>query len=193
MILAFHSIFTAYGFWLPNEPRGSWSDFVGAWKLARFGPATTTSTRRSIAARPYDRGLTARMQASLKHAPIEFTGEQAREIVHGFAATSYVLHACAVLPTHVHLVIAHMDRDVRIAVGHLKSMATRSLRQREWFVDRSPWADHGWNVYLDSEAAVRRAIKYVENNPVREGKRPQKWQCVVPFDIAAARGTDWGN
>jgi hypothetical protein len=30
MILAFHAIFGAYGFWLPNDPRGSWSDFVGS-------------------------------------------------------------------------------------------------------------------------------------------------------------------
>ncbi len=33
MIVAYHSIFCAYGFWLPNDPRGSWSDFVGAWEL----------------------------------------------------------------------------------------------------------------------------------------------------------------
>lgn len=31
MILAFHSIISAYGFWLPNEPRGSWYDFVYSW------------------------------------------------------------------------------------------------------------------------------------------------------------------
>jgi len=30
LICGFHSILSAYGFWLPNEPRGSWSDFVGA-------------------------------------------------------------------------------------------------------------------------------------------------------------------
>jgi hypothetical protein len=31
MILGSHVIFGAYGFWLPNDPRGSWSEFVGAW------------------------------------------------------------------------------------------------------------------------------------------------------------------
>ena len=31
MILGFHVVFGAYGFWLPNDPRGSWSDFVGSW------------------------------------------------------------------------------------------------------------------------------------------------------------------
>ncbi|HUT10853.1 MAG TPA: hypothetical protein VMY42_10175 [Thermoguttaceae bacterium] len=50
MVLAYHVIFGAYGFWLPNDPRGSWSDFVGSWELARFGKATKVSTRRSLAA-----------------------------------------------------------------------------------------------------------------------------------------------
>ena len=49
MILASHVIFSTYGFWLPNDPRGSWSDFVGNWELTRFGKATTVTTHRSLA------------------------------------------------------------------------------------------------------------------------------------------------
>src|SRR5437899_6098149 len=53
MVLASHVIFTTYGFWLPNDPRGSWSDFVAAWELFRAGgPATKTTTRRSVAGAP---------------------------------------------------------------------------------------------------------------------------------------------
>jgi len=40
MIRAFHVIMTAYGFWLPNDPRGSWSEFVGSWEIFQHGPAT---------------------------------------------------------------------------------------------------------------------------------------------------------
>lgn len=54
MILASHVIFGTYGFWLPNDPRGSWSDFVGSWELARFGRATKVTTRRSLAREPHD-------------------------------------------------------------------------------------------------------------------------------------------
>src|ERR1700680_1345456 len=35
-VLVAHVIITAHGFWLPNDPRGSWSDFVGAWELSRM-------------------------------------------------------------------------------------------------------------------------------------------------------------
>jgi len=33
MVRAYHVIFGMYGFWLPNDERGSWSDFVGSWEL----------------------------------------------------------------------------------------------------------------------------------------------------------------
>jgi len=55
MVLGYHLILSAYGFWLPNEPRGSWSDFVRSWELALYGQATKVDTRRSVANRPYDR------------------------------------------------------------------------------------------------------------------------------------------
>jgi hypothetical protein len=50
VILASHVIVSAYGFWLPNEERGSWSDFVRKYELWRdFGPATKVDTTRSVA------------------------------------------------------------------------------------------------------------------------------------------------
>ncbi len=55
MIVGYHTIFGMYGFWLPNDPRGSWSDFVGAWTLFRYGSATKTNDRRSAAHDAHDR------------------------------------------------------------------------------------------------------------------------------------------
>ena len=188
MVIAFHSIFTAYGFWLPNEPRGSWSDFVASWELRRFGPATTVTTRRSIAANPYDHALKLRMQAELQHKPVKFTGEQARAVGHAFGTAPYTIHACAIMQEHVHVVLAHTRRNIRTVIGELKSVASRALHDHGWLLDRTPWSDHGWNVFLNTPADVDRAIKYVENNPVREGKRPQRWSCVTPFDPRHARG-----
>lgn len=74
--------------------------------------------------------------------------------------------------------------------GHLKAEATRALRAQGWYEAHTPWAEHGWNVYLDSVADVERAIRYVENNPELEGKRRQTWTCVAPFDPAAMRGAN---
>ncbi|MDZ4658900.1 MAG: transposase [Bythopirellula sp.] len=181
MIHAFHSILTAYGFWLPNEPRGSWSSFVASWELLKFGPATKVDTRRSMARNPYHRGIKSQMQAVLSRPSVTLTGEQAREVVRGFSQTPYKLYACAVMPEHVHLVIGYTPRHIRKVVSHLKSEATRSLRSKGWFLEGTPWTEHGWNVYLNTEADVLRAINYVEQNPVREGKQQQTWRCVVPY------------
>ena len=49
MVLGCHVIFSAYEFWLPNDPRGSWSDFVSGWKLLSFGSDTKIDTHLSFA------------------------------------------------------------------------------------------------------------------------------------------------
>ena len=68
-------------------------------------------------------------------------------------------------------------------MGHFKARATRRLRMDgPWVKDMRPvWADRGWKVYLDMPVDVRRAISYVEQNPVKEGKPLQVWSFVTPF------------
>ena len=184
VILAFHSIFTTYGTWLPNEPRGSWSTFVASWELYRFGKATTVSTTRSLAGHAYDRHTKTQMQHVLKHPPVRLTGDQARTAAMAFAQTPYTLHALAIMSNHVHMVIGYTRRDIRRAIGHIKSEATRALRKRGWYTTHSPWTDHGWNVYLNTDDDVQRAIDYVRENPLREGLRQQRWLFIVPYAAA---------
>ncbi len=195
MILAYHAIFSAYGFWLPNDPRGSWSDFVRSWELLRFGHATKVTTRHSVARKDHDIHRRRRAKAALEYPPVIFTGVQARAIGRGFAAAvaegRYVIHACSILPEHVHLVIARHERRVERIVGHLKGRATRRLtsegrhplaahRRRDGSVP-SPWGRRGWNVFLDDVEGIRRAVRYVEDNPPKEGKAPQRWGFVTAY------------
>src|SRR5439155_16375243 len=84
MVLGSHVIFCAYAFWLPNDPRGSWSDFVGSWELFRFGLATTTDSRKSLAHQPHDRDQRLAAKQALQYPPVQFTGIQARAIGEGF-------------------------------------------------------------------------------------------------------------
>ena len=192
MPLAHHSIFSAYGFWLPNDPRGSGSDYIAVWELFRYGHATKVGTRHSVAAAPHDPSLRQAAKLALRHPPFQITGEQALTVVAGFTQAcreaDYRVHACAVLPDHVHLVIGAHPRNIRTIVGHLKSRATRALKQQGlWPADSRPvWGDHGWNVWLDDLAAIERAVRYVNDNPLKEGKRPQSWTFVTPFDLHLA-------
>jgi REP element-mobilizing transposase RayT len=195
-VLAYHVIFGAYGFWLPNDPRGSWSDFVGAWELFRAGGlATKTTTRRSVAATPHDASARRRVKEALKYPAVVFDGHQALSIARGFARmagkSGYRIHACSILPEHVHLALGRHHYRVEQMVRLLKAEASTQLAEdgRHPFARRpqpdgslpTPWARDCWKVFLDSVAGVARAVRYVEKNPVKEGKRRQRWSFVVPY------------
>jgi len=206
MVIASHVIFTAYGFWLPNDPRGSWSDFVGSWELYHFGPATKTELRNSLARTEHDRTLRRAAKTALKFMPVEFTGVQARAVGHGFAKAivdrGYRMFACSILPAHVHAVIGRHERDAEDIVGHLKFAATRELcaqglhpfEQHREAQGKLPtmWTKRSWKVFLDSDESVLRAIGYVEGNPVKEGKPVQRWSFVLPYKSATAPRTRGG-
>jgi REP element-mobilizing transposase RayT len=194
MIVGYHIIFSAYGFWLPNDPRASWSDFVGSWELFRYGPATKTTERRSLAYREHDRARRLEAKQALKYPAVNFTGIQARAIARGFAdyfaSKSFPVWACAILPDHVHLVVGRPGMLVEQLVIQLKGEATQRLEEEEIHPlaaykkagKRVPkcWARGEWKVYLDLED-VPRSIHYVEQNPLKEGKKRQKWSFVVPY------------
>jgi REP element-mobilizing transposase RayT len=197
MVHAYHVIFGAYGFWLPNDPRGSWSDFVGSWELFRFGPATKTDRRESLAHRRHDRGRRLAAKQALKRPAVQFTGLQARAIGRGFAESvrcgGVTVFACAILPEHVHLVIARHQRVVEYLVNCLKGAATRALvaenlhpfgqyKKPDGQVPKC-WAEGLWKVFLNSPEDIQRAIRYVEANPVKEGKPLQRWPFVVPYHV----------
>lgn len=200
MLHGFHVIFCAYGFWLPNDPRGSWSDWVRRWELLRFGPATKVSTRRSVAGAPHDFEVRQAAKRALSYPEVRFTGRQALSIANGFRTVveegTYAVFACSILPQHVHLILGRHERDVRRIVGHFKARATQQLamdrlhplseyRQADGTVP-SPWASKGWAVYIFSEQHLREAIRYVEDNPLKEGKRRQKWSFVRAYRLVDA-------
>jgi REP element-mobilizing transposase RayT len=190
-MLAFHAVFTAYGFWLPNDPRGSWSDWVGAWELfRRGGKATKVDARQSVAGARHNQSQRLAVKQSLQRPPVQFSGAQALAISRGFATaiqkSGHRLLACAILPDHVHMVVRASTIDPRRIVGHLKrEAALRLLAENLHPFARdnggklpSCWAENAWCVYLDEERDVRRAIRYVELNPEKEGKRRQRWSFV---------------
>ena len=188
MAIAYHVTFGAYGFWLPNDPRGSWTDFVYASRLRRFGPETKVSTRQSVAHVKHNHQQRTEAKKALKHCPVVFNDRQVEVIGRGFAQasdeTELRVFACAVMPDHVHIVFASHERKNVSLVGQLKSRATKRLNHESLHPlsgTHSPWAQGHWEVFLDTEDEVLGAIDYVEQNPIREGRPPQEWPFVVPI------------
>jgi hypothetical protein len=107
------------------------------------------------------------------------------------AESHYAGYACSVLPQHVHLVFGPHSRNIRRIAGHLKARATQQLesddlhplasfRQRDGAIP-SPWGRNSWCVFIFSEGHMRAAIKYVTDNPLKEGKRQQRWSFVSEY------------
>ena len=194
MVHGYHVIWGTYGFWLPNDPRGSWSDFVASWELARFGKATRSIERCDVAPEDWA-GWRARAQQALRYPAVTLTGVQARGVGAGFAngvrKSGYTIWACSILPEHVHMVIARHTYKIEQICTLLKGEATKQLRKEKLHPHASRadasgklpsmWSEKEWKVYLDSEEAIENAIRYVEHNPVKEGKPAQKWSFVTPF------------
>jgi REP element-mobilizing transposase RayT len=185
-----------YGFWLPNDPRGAWSEVVRKWELVRYGRATKTMERRELIDLT-NAELEQREAArkALSYPPVSIDGRQALAIARGFSEKSqksgYTIWACSILPEHTHLVIARHTYKVEQIVNLLKGAATsrtieeglHPLASHAEPGKRPPrmWAAREWKVYLDSEEAIECAIAYVLENPEKEGKPKQNWSFVTPF------------
>jgi REP element-mobilizing transposase RayT len=194
MIHGYHVIWGTYGFWLPNDPRGSWSDFVAAWELVRFGK-TTRSIQRHEIERPQWNDWRAKASAALRYPAVALTGEQARAVGNGFrigaTKSNLEIWACSILPEHIHLVIGRHTYKVEQICNLLKGEATKALKAKSLHPQvaatradgklPSCWAEGQWKVYLDTEEAIENAIRYVEENPIKEDKPAQRWSFVTPF------------
>lgn len=180
------------------DPRGSWSDFVRSWELFRAGgPATKTTSRRSVAGVGHNVQARLSVKQALKYPAVVFDGSQAQSIAHGFRRmvekSNYGILACSILPEHVHLVLRRHTYKVEQMVRLLKAEAGSKLAEdgrhplAQWPQEDgslpSPWAVGRWKVFLDSVEAIARAVHYVENNPIKEGKRRQRWSFITPYTV----------
>jgi REP element-mobilizing transposase RayT len=195
-VQAYHLIMTYYGFWLPNDPRGSWSDFVRSFELfLAGGQATKTDTRASVAGDRHDFQKRLAGKQALVRPEVILSGMQAKAVGDGFARfllrSNCVVLACAVMPRHTHLVLERPPYLIEQAANLLKGAATTELSRcgLHPFADTpysngklpTPWARHQWACYLNNIADIQRAIRYVESNPLKEGLPRQYWPFVTPY------------
>ena len=196
MVIAYHVIFGAYGFWLPNDPRGSWSTEVWARHLQPFGGATKVDTRQSLAGREHNRSLRLEAKQHLQYPAVQLNPAQIHAIGNAFTQAiedlGLDLHACSIMPDHVHFVMGRYRSTAEFVAGFLKRAATRRLSDEGIHplqeLPPSQWSSTeplgGRRMVCLFELAgrsVQGGIRYAEENPVKAGLPPQRWPFVRPY------------
>jgi REP element-mobilizing transposase RayT len=179
MIIAYHAIFTTYGTWLPNDPRGSYSKAIYNAELAQlrdiqYGRQTPQP----------DRALMRRFRAAaiprLARPPYYIANETRSIVADAFARVTARLYlavaACAIMNDHVHLVVWRSKHTIEYLVNQFKGAATLALA-----TERTPWTKGCWKVFLNDELSLRAAAQYVDANPAAARLRPQRWAFVSPL------------
>lgn len=195
MVRWYHAIFTAYGFLLPNDPRGSWSDFVGASELCGFGGAATkTQVRHSVAGVAHDPAFRRQAKMHLKHPGVRFDEEQRVCIASGIEKaceeSSIHLHELAIGYDHAHTLVGRHTKTIEQVVQHFKSRATKEMTHRgchplQRYMNRdgsipTPWAKNAWHVYINDDQQLGAAMEYIRRHPQKEGFPPQRWPFLTP-------------
>jgi len=185
-VIAYHLIWTNYGTWLPNDPRGSGSHSAYTSVLAELGEVHL-GRKKVQPARSKVREFYESVEQFLRFPVIRFDAEQRSVVVEAFGNTmrkhQYTCYACAIMPDHVHLVIRKHRHDAETMIDNLQSESRTLLIERGAVSEEHPvWTKGGWKVFLDTPEEVWPRVRYVERNPVKEGLPKQEWPFVVQYD-----------
>jgi REP element-mobilizing transposase RayT len=187
LVIAYHLIWTAYGWWLPNDPRGSGSRTIRNDVLAELGELHYGRKRAQPAGCDV-RHFYAEAADKLRHPLLVFDEGARAEIGAAFATAieeqRYTCYACAVMPDHVHILIRKHKHLAEEMVEALKEVSRARLAAGQYrTTDHPTWAGGGgWIVFLDHPDEVRRTASYIEKNPLPLGLPQQCWPFVKPYD-----------
>ena len=186
MVAAYHLIWTAYGWWLPNDPRGSMSHTIRVERIAELGEAHFGRKR----VQP-QRGELQRFQVEaqdvLKHPYLEFSEEERLLLADSFAKVvhdeQYTCYACAIMPEHIHMLIRkHRDWAETMIDKMQKASRQALIDSSKRSITHPVWGGPGWKVFLNTQADIRRVVRYIEANPAKSGLPPQLWGFVSVYD-----------
>jgi REP element-mobilizing transposase RayT len=186
IVIAHHLVWTGYGHWLPNDPRGSGSIGV-AWKtIADLGEHHFGRRKLQPAAKVI-RDFYERAKKDLKFPLLTFGHNERVEIAAAFAdcivENRYTCYACAIMPDHVHLVIRKHRDQAEDMIEKIQAVSRQRFLERQLAQPDHPvWTLGGWKDFLHTPDDIRRAIRYVENYPVKIGLPQQHWPFVKEYD-----------
>lgn len=186
IVIAYHLIWTGYGWWLPNDPRGSMSRTIASDVIAELG-ALHHGRRKvqptSAAMRAFHHQAREVLQFSLLEFSLREIDSIAESFLESIRAHRYTCYACAIMPDHVHVLIRKHKHQAEEMIENLQDASRLRLRTSGQRAPNHPvWGGEGWKVFLDHPDAVRRTIRYIEKNPAQRNLPSQRWGFVQEYD-----------
>ena len=184
MVAAYHLIWTLYGTWLPNDPRGSSSHEIRSPILEELG-ALHHGRKKIQPCSAIIRKFYQSAKSKLKHETLLLTDEEIPLVAEGFAETirnrRYTCFGLAIMPDHVHLIIRKHRDQAEEMIAFLQDDAWLRL-QKNRPADHPVWGGPGWKVYLDTRDDIERTVRYVRENPGKAHRPEQQWEFVQEYD-----------
>ena len=187
MVAGYHLIWTLYGFWLPNDIRGSTSKMIRVDRIKtlgeiHFGRKKVQPSSQQIR-EFFDeaRDVLWHPVLTLDDDDIVLLGKVFGEVI---ADCGYTCYACAIMPDHVHMLIRrHRDKAEQMIENF-------QVRGRAALIDagkRKPthplWTGgEGWKTFLNTRRDFEREIEYIRQNPLKIGRSEQHWNFIKPYD-----------
>ena len=186
MVLAHHLLSTAYGWWLPNDLRGSTSSCIASDVIAELGELHYGRKKIQPAGRDI-RAVYEQARQVLRHPLLTFAAADVPIIARAFADViereRYTCYACVFMHDHMHAAIRKHKHTAEDMIRNFQDASRDALRAAgRRTTDHPVWAQGGWKVFLDTPDDIRRTISYIDDNPLKMRMPRQCWDFVTPYD-----------
>jgi REP element-mobilizing transposase RayT len=187
MVAGYHLIWTVYGYWLPNDPRGSTSKEVRVEPIEALGEHHYGRKEDQPSSKQL-REFFKNAEEALAHSvrpldddDIALVGQALGTLIE---ERDYVCHACAVMPDHVHILIRrYRDRAEDMIAQFQKSAKAALIEAGKRPVNHPVWTHGaGWKTFVNTQQQFEREIKYIRQNPTKIGRPEQSWSFVTAYD-----------
>ena len=187
LVIAYHLIWTGYGWWLPNNPAAA--DPIPFAMISSPNSANYTTAANVFSLPPSKiREFQDRAEDFLKHPRLSFDDEARQVIATALAQTiadeRYTCYACVIMPDHVHILIRKHKHLAEEMIENLMDRSRRQLCEVGYCARTHPvWSGGlGWKVCLDHPDEIRRTMAYIKKNPLAIGQACQEWPFVITYD-----------
>ena len=182
MIAGYHLVWTTYGYWLPNDPRGSMSREIRNAAITDLGELHYGRKRIQPAGRvlrEFQKPLKRYCSMQFSLFPRQKWRPSRRSFGDVIRKHNYTCYACAVMPDHIHVLIRKHRNIAETMIAHFQEESCKAvlvLRERD--PNHPVWGGPGWKVYLESCEDMVRTVAYIEKNPRKAGLPSQNWSFV---------------